>query len=40
MMIDRLIDVAAVGMILALVWLTVTRLPYVLGPEACWTSCP
>lgn len=38
-MTNRLIDLSAGAAALALLWLAVTRLAFVLGLDACWTSC-
>jgi hypothetical protein len=38
-MTNRLMDLTAGAAALAFVWLAVTRLAFVLGPDACWTTC-
>ena len=38
-MTNRLIDLTATAALLGLAWLAVTRLAFVLGPDACWGTC-
>lgn len=36
---SRLVDFLFLLFLLGMIVLIVTRLPYVFGPDACWTSC-
>ncbi len=38
-MTNRIIDVTAAAALLGFVWLAVTRLAVVFGPDACWGTC-
>ena len=36
---SRMIDVLFLLFLLGMIWLIATRVPHVLGPHACWTTC-